>query len=335
MRNVELEYRPIERELIDPLGATTVAYGMRGLNWKGRAKYRFLTWKFARELRSIYRAAIRTKVLYYGPFKGEFGHFLLHNLPFLVHLHQQGVALHYCGMELHKPFLVDEAGNSIIARWYPLRDFFNEVRPNANETLLPPDVEREVDQFKRLAQRSGFPFLDISKNDRYWFVFRNWQLNGRQNIYNLQPIYSQGKRSQCVIFPRKKGAPSTTNNGEPWDYNAMANAVAPYFDEVLLVGHPSMSAEVQASESFRVCTSADNIDTLKHCASAQLIITQHSGAVHLGAYVDTPVLVVFKGEKPVKGLVDTLRFRKNLTSRPLHYALSELEVIDYVKRLNS
>lgn len=195
-----------------------------------------------------------------------------------------------------------------------------------NETVPPEDVQAEVDAWRRMALASGMPFLDISQKDLYWWVFRNWQLEGRQYRYDLGQVYARSEGRVCVIFPRKKGGTTTPNNGGPWDYAEIARTLSPFFDEVRLVGHPSLSAKVQDEGNIRFCISADNTDTLRHCASASLIVTQHSGAVHLGAYVDTPVLLIFNGQPPIKGLIDTLRFRKNIAQRPLAYAFSLDEI---------
>ncbi|MCZ8283871.1 MAG: hypothetical protein O9353_00310 [Bacteroidia bacterium] len=118
-----------ELTYITPNESTTVMYGQRSLNLFGKLHYFKIVLKAYRDINAFYKKALQEKECYYGPFKGEFGHFLLHNLPFLSHLHQQGVRIHYCGMELHKAFLVDERGNSIIHQYYPLRDFFAEVPP--------------------------------------------------------------------------------------------------------------------------------------------------------------------------------------------------------------
>ncbi len=320
---------PREEFLISTDGASTVAYGMQGLNWKGKLHYRLIIWQSYRKIKSFYKNALQQKECYYGPFKGEFGHFLLHNLPFLVHLHKKGVKIHYCGMELHKPFLIDENGDSIIYKWYPLPDFFAESAPNANATILPERLRGIVEGFKAVARAEGKPILDISQNNMYWYVFRNWQLEGKQSIYDLSKVYGKSKENICVIFPRKKGGKVTPNNGESWDYEEIARRVSPYFDKVLLVGHPSFSAVVNSGGNIELKVSSDNADTLKYCANARLIITQHSGAVHLGAYVKTPVLIIFKGSPPVKGLMDTVRFRKNLTSQSLNYALNMQEIENF------
>ena len=322
----KIKLTTLEKSLVFPKGATTISYGMRGLNWKGRLGYRKSVWASWRKLNVFYETALEKKECYYGPFKGEFGHFLLHNLPFLVHLHKKGVKIHYCGMDLHKPFLIDENGNSIVHEWFPLPDFFAEAKPMANETQLPPEINQLVEAFKEKAVKSKKPFLDISEKDMYWFVFRNWQLDGKQDIYDLSKIYKKSSVKTCVIFPRKKGGEFTPNNGGPWDYAEIARTVSPYFDKVYLVGHPSLSADVETTGNIELKVSSNNAETLKYCAEASLIITQHSGAVHLGAYVKTPVLIIFSGEPPIKGLIDTIRFRKNLSTQSLNYAFNSAEI---------
>lgn len=124
-------------ELIIPGDRTTVYYGQKTLNIFGKAKYAGIVAGAYRTINRFHRDALKTKECYYGPFKGEFGHFLLHNLPYLTYLHKHGVKINYCGMTLHEAFLHDETGASIINKWYPLRDFFAEVKPRANQVVAP------------------------------------------------------------------------------------------------------------------------------------------------------------------------------------------------------
>src|SRR5205823_14480788 len=114
------------------------------------------------------------KICYYGPFKGEFGHFLAHTLPFLMYLHKKGVKIRYCGMELHKPFLVDESGKSIISEFTPLRDFFAEVPPNSNTVVPPADVQKVISEWTKEAENSRLPFWNIGDDFYYWFIHRHW-----------------------------------------------------------------------------------------------------------------------------------------------------------------
>ena len=323
-------------KLIIPNGATTVCYGQRTLNIFGKLHYLKIVYKAYRTINRFYKEALATKECYYGPFKGEFGHFLLHNLPFLSHLHQQGVKIHYCGMALHKPFLVNDQGQSIVHTYHELRDFFAEVPSRSNETIPPDDVQKEIDKFDAAAKASGLPYLDIAQKDRYWYVFRNWQLTkGRQYVYSIRKVYQTKKEKACVIFPRKKGAEFTPNNGGPWDYLALAKLVAPFFDKVYITGHPSMSAELKGEGNIEVCLSPDNRVVIEKCCNAQLIITQHSGAVHIGCYSQTDVLMIFKGEPPILGLIDTLRFRKQLKARPLNFAFNEEQIVTFVKHFTA
>lgn len=322
--------RSSEVPLIFPDEATVPAYGSRNMNLRGKFSFKRKTVKALAKLDAFYAAALKAGACYYGPFVGEFGHFLLHNLPFIMHLHRQGVKVHYCGMEIHKPFLKDQNGASLTTDETWLRDFFAEVKPSSNATVPPRDVRDEIDAFRKKAAKGGLPYLDIADTALYWYPFRNWQLEGRQHLYSLKSVYASGRSERtCVVFPRKKGGDYTPNNGGPWDYMAVARALAPGFGEVVLAGHPSLSAEVRDEGNIRVKISADNAETLRACADADLIVTQHSGAVHLGAYTETPVLLIFNGPPPIKGLIDTLRFRKNLTDTPLSYAFSLDEIKNF------
>ncbi len=320
-----------EREFVSAADSTAIELIRDRMNWKGKLGFGYEYGKYVVRLEKLYRNALKEKACYYGPFKGEFGHFLLHNLPFLMHLHQQGVAINYCGMALHKPFLFDEKGESILKSYTDLRDFFAEVKPSANQNPVPQDVLRTIETWKAEAKQSGLPLFEIDSPDFYWHGHRNWQINGKQHKYDLSKVYGEGKSNSVVIFPRKKGGEVTPNNGGPWDYMEIAKRLSRIFTKVYLVGHPSLSAKVESFENIEVKVSSDNGQTLKYCAEAELIVTQHSGAVHLGAYVNTPVLLIFNGNPPIKGLFDTLRFRKNLTNTPLTYAFDLCEIEEKAK----
>ena len=97
--------------------ATTILYGQRTLNIFGKVHYTKIVLKAYYDIIKFYRKALRDKECYYGPFKGEFGHLLLHSVPFLMHLYNKGVKIHFCGVEIGKPFLIDDKGNSIIYKF--------------------------------------------------------------------------------------------------------------------------------------------------------------------------------------------------------------------------
>ena len=95
-----------------------------------------------------------------------------------------------------------------------------------------------------------------------------------------------------------------------------------------------MSAELIGEGNIEVCLSTDNRVVIEKCCNAELIITQHSGAVHMGCYTGSDVLLIFNGKPPIKGLIDTLRFRVQLNPKPLHYAFSEEEIIQFVRKFS-
>jgi hypothetical protein len=274
------------------------------------------------------------KKCYYGPFKGEFGHFLAHNLPFLMYLQSKGVKIYYCGMDLHRPFLVNENKESIITTFFPLRDFFGEVRILNNETIPPADVQKEIDSFMEIAKKDTFvPFWNIGDTFYYWFIHRNWLLKGPfMKTYNLEKAYSTGKEKSATIFPRKKGNDYTDTNGGPWDYMEIARLISPCFDHVYVTGHPSLSTELQSEGNIEVCLSKDNTVILEKCTKSQLIITQHSGVNNIGEYTNNQVLIIYNGEPPIGSLQNTLRFRPYIgTKHDLNYAFSIQEIAEYVK----
>lgn len=306
----------------------------------------FQRWKFLLKVRLNFgkanrrlRETLKRKECYYGPFKGEFGHFLAHTLPFLAWLHRQGVKIHYCGMGLHRPFLVDENGNSIIYEFHELRDFFAEVSPACNKTVAPADVEAEIQQWKAKARASGLPLYEIDDEYYYWFIHRMWLMQGPYTQgYRLDKVYwNKPKENSVCVFPRTKGARVSKNNGGPWDYPDLVQKLSPYFDKVYVCGHPSQVLAMEPHGNIELCVTADNAVILEKCSRSRLIITQHSGVNNIGEYTDTQVLIIYNGEGPIGSMQNTQRFRPFLTGmgkkelHPLAFAYSEAEVLAYVK----
>ena len=283
-------------------------------------------------------ATLKGKKCYYGPFKGEFGHFTAHTLPFIMYLHHLGVEIIYCGMELHKPFLVDEKGNSLVTEFRVLRDFFSEISPDGNSTKPPADVQNEIEKFVNEATMSKLPFWNIGNDFYYWFIHRNWLLKNHTHIYHLDKVYKTKDENACCIFPRSKGANQSHNNGEPWDYATLVDLISPYFDKIYICGHPSQVKDLNASNSkVEIAVSTDNRITLQKTSNSKLIITQHSGINNIGEYVNTPVLIIYKGGNKVSdigSMNNTLRFRKSLGDKyPLKFAFNDIEIETFVKSI--
>lgn len=308
-------------------------------NYKGIRKLKFWLsiWLGNRKADQLMHETLKKKECYYGPFKGEYGHFLAHTLPFLSYLHRKGVKIHYCGMDIHRPLLIDESGQSIVASSHALRDFFAEVSPASNKTIPPVDVQQEIQKFEQKAGSSQLPFWNIGDESYYWFIHRNHTVTrGWMQGYHLEKYYGTKRINSVVIFPRSKGAKTSKNNGGPWDYQLLAETLSPYFDKVYICGHPSQVFQLEIKGNIELCITADNAEILRRCADSNLIITQHSGVNNLGEYTDTQVLIIYNGKPPIGSMQNTLRFRPFLVGQgrerhELAYAFSLEEVIDYVK----
>ncbi|MFK8013683.1 MAG: hypothetical protein AB8B80_16710 [Marinicellaceae bacterium] len=315
--------------------ATYANKGYRGLNLFGKVAFFKILSKNNRTLRTFYKKALSKKECYIGPFVGEFGNFLLHIVPFLSHLHKIGVKVNYCGLELHRPFLVDEENKLILHNYTTLRDFLKEVKPSGNNIKnLPDDIQKQINGFALEAKGSKYPFLNIyDDKNLYWYSFRNWQLKNKQHVYDLSKVYRQTKvKNKLVIFPRKMIKTFTPNNGGVWDYTDLALKMISFFDEIVFIGHPELSSTTNIDHpKIRHAVSGSNYDVLSECASARMILTQHSGAMHVGAYTKTPVLLIFKGANSIKGLDDSIRFRKNFNFNDVEIAFAESEIISKIK----
>jgi hypothetical protein len=252
-----------------------------------------------------------------------------------MYLHKKGVEIIYCGMELHKPFLVDEKGVSIIKDFRPLRDFFAEVAPNSNSVIPPADVQVEIEKFEKEAQNSGLPFWNIGDDFYYWFIHRNWLGRGHIHLYDLSKVYKTSDQHAVCIFPRNKGAASSHNNGEPWDYPALIELLKPYIDKIYVVGHPSQSFSILASDKVELRLTTDNAQILEACSNSRLIITQHSGVNNLGEYLNKQVLIIYKGGNKIAdigSMNNTMRFRLFMKEKkPLAFAFSEQEIVEFIK----
>src|SRR6202012_5838789 len=107
-------------------------------------------------------------------------------------------------------------------------------------------------------------------------------------------VYKTADENAVCIFPRSKGAASSHNNGGPWDYAGLIELIKPYVDKIYVVGHPSQSLAIPATDKVELRVTADNAKILEACSNSRLIITQHSGVNNLGEYVRKPVLIIYK-----------------------------------------
>lgn len=279
----------------------------------------------------------------YGPFTGEFGHLLGHNLPFIAHLHAKGVKINYCGLEIHKPFFIDDKNTSIVSSYLSLRDFYKEAAPDCNTADVPVDVAGITEKFITVAKQKAYPFWDNSDADYYFNFFRWWVLKKKHSrVYDLAKVFKTRDENSVVIFPRKWNnnfpgheAAQLRNNGEVWNYNEVAKTAAPYFDKVYVIGHPVFSGvDFSSFDNVEVCLAADNSFILEKCSNSKLIISQHSGTVYLGEYTNTQVLIIFRGSQQIGDIEITKQFKGGLGNKyEFNYAFSLEDINTYLKQL--
>jgi len=309
-------------------------------SWYNRVIFLLNRYKGYAKAYLIYIQTRISKRCYFGPFTGEFGHLLGHNLPFIAHLYSKGVKVEFCGLDIHKPFFVDEGGNPIVDSYVEVRDFFNEHTPNCNRAHEPNDVREITSRFVDAAQKSSFPYWDNKDEHYYFYAFRWWvRFNGFTKVYDLSKVYRTGSENSAVIFPRKWNNNSPLekqlkNNGEQWNYFEIANTISPYFDKVYVIGHPVFSdINFNSFGNVEVHLTQDNKVILEKCSNSKLIITPHSGAVYLGEYTNCQVLIIYKGGKVIGEIEITNQFKKKLGNKyPFQYAYSLQEIQNFAKQ---
>lgn len=289
----------------------------------------------------LYYKSLLKKKCFFGPFTGEFGHLLGHNLPFVAHLYSKGVKVEFCGMDLHRCFFVDEAGKSIVSSYTPLRDFYKESAPSSNKADEPKDIHAVTKKFRATAERSGFPFWSNDDFDLYFYAFRWWALNNRFcKVFDLSKVYKTQEENAVVIFPRKWNTnfpemekKQLKNNGENWDYLEVAKAVSKIADKVYVIGHPQFShVNFESFDNVEVCVTNDNQVILEKCCNSKIIISPHSGSVYLGEYTNSQVLIIYKGGREIGEIEMTERFKKGLGSKfPFAFAFSMEEIETFIK----
>ena len=304
--------------------------------------YPYKVYKGHKKASALYKRTLREKRCYYGPFTGEFGHLLGHNLPFISHLYSKGVAIEFCGLEIHKPFMVDDQNKSIVASYASVRDFFRESAPDGSKAPEPADVKQLTDKFVNAAVTSGLPYWSHSDHFEYFESFRWWALKkGYTKTFDLSKVYKSADEDAVVIFPRKinpnfphKVKDQLKNNGELWNYQQVAETAAKHFSKVYIIGHPAFSADdLTPTDKIEICLTNDNKFILEKCCNSKVIITPHSGTVYLGEYTNTQVLIIYKGGRTIGDIEITKQFKKGLGKRSsFNYAYTIEEIDSFLKK---
>lgn len=313
--------------LFVPNDKTFARKGFKGLNAAGKLKFAGILFTSYIKLTIFHWKALFFKKAAVGPFWGEFGNFHLHYYPYVAYLHKQGVKLDLCVIDNFIPFLKDSHGNNLYENIIPLKNILGIIKSSGNElSKIGEEQSNDYHEFVQNAKARKKPLLDLSESNLYWYVFRNWQLRGRQHIYRLHTAKNDHKKPVVALFPRNISGSYSPNNGYAWDYMQLASEIAPNCERVIITGHPSMSTICKEEGNIEVKLSADNNDILQFISVCDIVLTQHSGAMHIANYFKIPVCIIFKGNLPVKGLDDSVRFRENLKEGELYFAQSASEV---------
>jgi len=120
---------------------------------------------------SLLTTAKETKKCCVGPFVGEFGHMLIHVLPFLNYLYLEGIKTTFCGHENQKVFCQDENGNSTVVDYHGLPNYFDTGVPDCNDLsrVTSQEVRNMVNNFMREAENSDSPFFNLSNFHVYYY----------------------------------------------------------------------------------------------------------------------------------------------------------------------
>ena len=103
----------------------------------------------------------------FGPFIGELGHLLAHNLPLVAWLAEQGVKIHFVGFQKFEPFLYNQFKEPLYEEFYALRDFSHQMRISANFVAdLPEDVRATWNNYKSLFLKKGMPKWYLEDDER-------------------------------------------------------------------------------------------------------------------------------------------------------------------------
>lgn len=274
--------------------------------------------------------AIKGKEIWVGPAYPEFGHVLLHLLPFLSYCrHKLEIRkFHICANEVYLPYFQTILGDDHLV-FYPLKDRISSISPQSNRVPKASLDEESSQLFQRTKIHNCH--FDLSDQKAYWNVFRNWTLAmGYQFLPIAEKPQARNEGINFVLFPRKKGASTTENNGGPWDYAEIAKMLSKC-GSLTVAGHPDLSYTNGFADIPNLSFAWNNEEIIKATRKADLVITQHSGACILGDYFGVDTLIIFNGEPPIKGLEETYRFRRLIKKGKFYFAFSLLEIDGFLK----
>jgi len=248
----------------------------------------------------ILNDAIAQKEVYVGPFYGEFGHLLIHVLPFLGFLYQKGIKIHFCGHEGQQPLLVDEENNPLYATYTVLPRHFNKSVPEMNDYRFVKDskVLELADKWKKGAENTGIPFFDISDPHNYRYVWWEWWFNNKfGKLFNIGLSYNPEsiKENAIALYSRTKPMGTAQGTGPAFDISKIIDIAGKYADKIYVVGHPDQAHCVEHPKVENIVT-YDNAVILKKASRCKVILSHNSGAAYIAKILRIPGIIFHNGD---------------------------------------
>jgi len=247
-------------------------------------------------LEAIRRQALDEKVCYVGPFAGEFGHMLIHVLPFVSYLYLKGVNIYFCGFGNQEVFFQDETGWPITHKYTRMPTFSDTGVPDGNnlDRITNHEVASMCNEFIAQAVTSGAAFFDISNPFKYKEFFLWWLGSGYGKLFNLRKLFNPHNITRNLITFYSRTKVHTGVTGPEWDVDEVIKILAKHCEGILVAGHSDQSRAIRHPQVLN-CVTSNNKEILTNMCVSKLIVSYNSGTAYIPRLFRIPGIVIHKG----------------------------------------
>jgi hypothetical protein len=273
------------------------------------------------------------KKVYIGPFIGEFGHMLIHVLPFINYLYEQGIQITFCGLNYFESLCRDENGNKIVHDYINLQSYLQTGTPDGNTLDKVTDRNTYIKclEFVDEARSSMLPFFDMSDPGIYKFWFL-WHLkNGYGKLFNLGKAYNPNNIKENAIGFYTRTKVHTGVTGPEWNVPEVVNIISKYCDIIYVAGHPEQSHTIDHPKVCNVL-SVNNTWSIKFLSRCKIIVSYNSGTAYMPRILGIPAIIIHKGT--LQGFKHTLECSNPLSNSVIVRATNIEELDKHLKELN-
>lgn len=261
------------------------------------------------------------RVCWVGPFAGEFGHMLIHILPFVSYLYEQNIDIIFCGQDSYECLFVNEEGKSTVKKYYGYPQFLKESTPDGNDAYLIDNAEvyKALEEFKKNALESGDPFFDLSEHWTYKAWFTWWLGKGYGKLYNIGKVYNQKEIKENAIgfFTRTKVHTGVT--GPEWDVGSVVTTSLNFCDKIYTLGNIYQSHKIKR-EGVENYITENNIDIFRAASQCKVIISYNSGTAYVGKILRIPIVIINNGD--IRSFHWTDYCSRRWSNSPMHRAIN-------------